>query len=412
MRFVADLHLHSRYAEGVSPAMTIEAIAFWAQRKGIDLLATGDGLQAEWLREVDAATYEAEPGLYALRPEIEERVAANLPAHSRRSLRFVVSTEVCCAPPPKPEIEGIHHLIYFPSFEQARRFREVVNPHGDLSAGRPTLNLNSLELLERVIAHDPACHFAPAHVMNPWFSALGTVGGSASLEELFGDLTPHLFAVEMGLTSTPHTCRRLSSLDDRALFACSDAHSLPKLGREYTVIESEPSYRSVFAALREGTRRTVIRQVKFPLRQAKYYLNWCGHCQKSFDAHTCPVCRRRLVEGSRDRLEKVADRFAPIPREEAPPFQELVPLAPLIAAISQRKADSEGVKRIYHELLETVGHERYVLTEAAEAEIAAVTTPQLARAIVAQRDAETDFFAPRKSVAPTPVAQQALLELS
>lgn len=412
MRFFADLHLHSRYAEGVSPAMTVEMIALWAQRKGIDLLATGDGLQAEWLREVEAATYEAEPGLYALRPEVEERVAAKLPAHLRRPLRFVVSTEVCCAPPPRPEIEGLHHLIYFPSFEHARRFREVVNPNGDLSKGRPTLNLNSLELLERVIAHDPDCHFAPAHVMNPWFSALGTIAGGSSLEEFFGDLTSHLLAVEMGLTSTPYTCRRLSSLDDRALFACSDAHSLEKLGREYTVIESEPSYRSLFSALGEGTCGRVVRVVKFPLRRAKYFLNWCGHCQKSFDAHLCPVCRRRLVEGSRDRLEKVADRAAPIPRLDAPPFQELLPLTLLIADVSQRKAESEGVKRIYRSLIETVGHERTILTEASEPEIAAVATPQLARAILAQRNAQTDDFAPRKAAAPSPAAQQAFLELS
>lgn len=44
MRFAADLHLHSRYASGVSPAMTMENIALWAQRKGVDLLGTGDCL--------------------------------------------------------------------------------------------------------------------------------------------------------------------------------------------------------------------------------------------------------------------------------------------------------------------------------------------------------------------------------
>jgi len=412
MRLVADLHLHSRYAEGVSRAMTIEGIALWAQRKGIDLLGTGDGLQADWLGEVEAATYEAEPGLYALRPEVEERVWAKLPAALRRPLRFVVSTEVCAAPPPRKEIEGIHYLIYFPSFEQARRFRESVGRHGDLSAGRPTLNLNSLQLLERVVAHGPDCHFAPAHVFNPWFSALGTVGGGYSLDELFGDLTPHLLAVEMGLTSIPDTCRRLSSLDGLSLLACSDAHSLEKLGREYTEVEIEPSYHALFAALREGSREQILRQVKYPLQRAKYFLNWCGPCQKSFDAVTCPVCGRRLVEGSRDRLEKVADRTTPLVAQNAPPFQERLPLLEVIAALLQRKEDSEAVKRIYHPLIERVGHERYILTEAPEEEIGEVATPQLARAIAAQREANTAFFAPRiAGPRVASAAQQALFEL-
>ena len=87
MRFAADLHLHSRFASGVSPAMTVEAIARWAQRKGIDLLATGDCLQADWLRELEASLEEAEPGWFALKPEIAERVSRTLPAGLRRDLR-------------------------------------------------------------------------------------------------------------------------------------------------------------------------------------------------------------------------------------------------------------------------------------------------------------------------------------
>jgi PHP family Zn ribbon phosphoesterase len=42
MQLVADLHLHSRYASGVSPAMTVENIATWALRKGLNLMGTGD----------------------------------------------------------------------------------------------------------------------------------------------------------------------------------------------------------------------------------------------------------------------------------------------------------------------------------------------------------------------------------
>ncbi len=59
MRFAADLHLHSRFASGVSPAMTMENIALWAQRKGVDLLGTGDCLQADWLPGNQAHTAEA-----------------------------------------------------------------------------------------------------------------------------------------------------------------------------------------------------------------------------------------------------------------------------------------------------------------------------------------------------------------
>jgi DNA helicase-2/ATP-dependent DNA helicase PcrA len=401
MRFAADLHLHSHYADAVSPAMSIEGIALEAQRKGVDLLATGDCLQGQWLQEVEAATCEAEPGFFALRPELEQALWQKLPAHLRRSLRFVLSTEVCCAPPPKKEIEGIHYLIYFSSFEQARSFRDGVKPHGDLSAGRPTLNLNSLELLERVLDHGEDCHLAPAHAFNPWFSALGTVGGGYSLDELFGDLTLHLLAVETGLTSTPPMCRRVSSLDRLALYSCSDAHSLDNIGRECTLLDIEPNYRALFSALRDGSTRHVVQTLKFPLHRTRYYLNWCGHCQEPFDARTCPICGRALVEGSRDRLKKIADRPAPEIPADSPPFQELLPLSYVIAELTRQGRKSENVKGLCRRLIDSIGHERYVLTEATKEEIAPLATPQLAHALIAQRTAATDDFA-RSPEAGTP----------
>src|SRR5882762_7394371 len=105
MRFAADLHLHSRFASGVSPAMTMENIALWAQRKGVDLLGTGDCLQPQWLAEIEEHTIEAESGLRMLKPETEKAVHARLPSGLHRSVRFVLSTEVNCAAPGTDEMK-------------------------------------------------------------------------------------------------------------------------------------------------------------------------------------------------------------------------------------------------------------------------------------------------------------------
>src|SRR5262249_35971065 len=115
MRLAADLHLHSRFSKGVSPEMTLENIALWALRKGVDLLGTGDCLQPPWLDEIEAHTIEAEPGLFRLKPGVEAAVHAQLPAGLRRTLRFVLSTEVNCAPPGTDPMRGLHQLLYFPS---------------------------------------------------------------------------------------------------------------------------------------------------------------------------------------------------------------------------------------------------------------------------------------------------------
>ena len=378
----------------------METIACWAQWKGLDLLGAGDCLQEDWLSEVEAATDEVESGIFALKSGVEEKVSRQVGAKLRRPLRFVLSTEVSCVPRLEKEMHGLHYLIYFPSFERARSFREVVKSYGDLRQGRPTFSLNSVQLLELVLDHGEDCHLAPAHVFNPWFSALGTIAGGFSLDDIFGDLRWQLLAVETGLTSTPTMCRRVSSLDHLALFSNSDAHSLSKMGREYTVVEIEPSYRNLFSALRDGTTRQMVRTVKFPLHKTRYFLNWCGHCQASFDAKLCPVCRRPLVEGSRARLEKIADRVDPLLNPDSPPFCELLPLIDLLAQLAGCNRESGDVNRLYHHLLANVGNERAILTEASEAEISQAATPQLARAIVDQRSARTDAFTTLESREP------------
>lgn len=384
MLLAVDLHLHSRHASGVSPRMTLPNLAKQARRKGIDVLGTGDCLQAEWLGEITSSLIETGSGFLALQPEIEEASSEGLAPHLQRPVHFVLSTEVCCAPVGTPELGGLHHLIYFRSIESARRFRSRLTRFGDLQDGRPTLTLNSRELLELVIDHGDGCELAPAHVLNPWYSILGSVSGARTPGDWFGDLAPRLLAVEMGLTSTPDMGRRIAALDGHTLFCCSDAHSPEKIGREYTLVDIELNYAELMGALR-GTADGVRGFVKVPVERTRYYRNWCGSCRRSFDGTICPECGRRLAVGSRDRLEAIADRTPATASVNGPTCYQLLPLTEVIAEIMGVDHGSKAVHPHYDRLLGVLGHERYILTEATEDEIADVATREVARMIVAQR---------------------------
>ncbi len=388
MLFAADLHLHSRYASGVSPAMTIENIALWAQRKGVDLLGTGDCLQPQWLDEIQASTIEAESGLLALKPDVEKQAHARLPEGLRRSLRFVLSTEVNCVKPGKTEMTGIHQLIYFPSLAVAREFAARIARKGDLAEGRPTLSLSPKDLV-RGAANFERVHVAAPHVMNPWFSVLGVVGGEISVETVYEDLLQNVLAIETGLTSNPLMCRRVPSLDRFGLYSCSDAHSLENIGRECTLLDIEPSYDALVAALRAGTGDKIVGTLKFPIELTRYFLNWCSNCKEPFDHWpSCPQCHRKLTKGSRDRmaeLEGTKDRPEPVFPETAPPFEAIKPLSYVIAEVEGKKPDAVGVRRTAGEIVEQLGPERHVLTEAGPAELISATTPEIAQAIVNQR---------------------------
>jgi PHP family Zn ribbon phosphoesterase len=381
-----DLHLHSLFSKGVSPEMTLENIALWAQRKGVDLLGTGDCLQPQWLAEIEDKTEECEPGLRCLKPAVERAVQARLPAGLHRSLRFLLSTEVNCAPVGTDEMKGLHQLLYFPSLPVAREFAARIAAKGDLTNGRPTVRLSARDLLKGTRNFDRVFQ-ASAHVMNPWFSALGIIGGEPSLERVYGDELPRLLAVETGLTSDPHMCRRVPSLDRFGLFSCSDAHSLENLGRECTLLDTELDYDAIMAALRAGRNDQVRGYLKVPLIFTRYYHNWCSACQDTFAAKTCPKCGKPLTVGSRDHLLQLEGiRPEPVWPERAPAFEPLLPLAVVIAVVTGRPPDSAVARREAGEIIDRLGrHERVVLTEASLDELLTVTSPEVAGAVLNQR---------------------------
>jgi PHP family Zn ribbon phosphoesterase len=380
-----DLHAHSHYADAVAKSMTLENISPWAQRKGIDVLGTGDCLQPNWLAEIRIKMFETGTGLLMLRPDVEKDCVASLPRHLRRPLRFLLSTEVCCAPGGPRSRGRHHHLIFFPSIESVLRFRSRIQRYGDLAKGRPTLSLSSREVLDFVVEQGDGTALAPAHVLNPWHSALGSMDGGQTLTDVFGDATDRILAIEMGLTATPEMCRQISALDAHALFCSSDAHSLENIGREYTLLNVELSYLAIMKAIRAPAEKLLRRYIKFPSERAGYYFNYCRPCHRSYHESICPTCGQRLPAGTHDRVARIADRPASVKALEKSQCQTLYPLAFVIGDFIDADAKSKRVQNIQTKLVDAMGSERYVLTEATESEIAGVTISDLARAIVQQR---------------------------
>ena len=67
--FIADLHIHSRYSRATSPACEPVQLDYWARRKGLQLIASGDFTHAVYREELRQKLEPAEEGLYRLKPE-------------------------------------------------------------------------------------------------------------------------------------------------------------------------------------------------------------------------------------------------------------------------------------------------------------------------------------------------------
>ena len=73
MKFIADLHIHSKYSRATSKDMTLEELDRWADDKGILVMATGDFTHPEWFKEIKEKLEPAEPGLFKLKSQYKKK---------------------------------------------------------------------------------------------------------------------------------------------------------------------------------------------------------------------------------------------------------------------------------------------------------------------------------------------------
>jgi DNA helicase-2/ATP-dependent DNA helicase PcrA len=254
MTLIADLHIHSHFSRATSPNLTFEHLTRWAQLKGIAIVGSGDLTHPGWLAEMRERLAPAEEGLFRLNDESAARVQRDVPSSCQAPVRFVLSGEISSIYKRGGQTRKIHNIVFAPSFAAVERLQARLERIGNIRAdGRPILGLDSRDLLEIVLEIDPACHLIPAHIWTPWFSLLGSRSGFDAVEACFGDLTPHIFALETGLSSDPPMNWRVSALDRYTLVSNSDAHSPEKLGREANLFDCELAYGALFEALRAWT---------------------------------------------------------------------------------------------------------------------------------------------------------------
>ncbi len=398
MPWIADLHIHSHYSRATSRDLNLVHLALWAQKKGIRVVGTGDIAHPGWLAELKEGLEPAEEGLFRLRPELEAAAAERVPPACRRPVRFLLAGEISTIYKKDGKVRKIHHLLCLPTFEAVERLQARLERIGNLRAdGRPILGLDSRDLLEILLEVDERGVLIPAHIWTPWFALLGSKSGFDSVEACFEDLTPHIFALETGLSSDPPMNWRVSALDRYTLVSNSDAHSPPKLGREANLFETELAYDALFDALRTGDPERFRGTIEFFPEEGKYHYDGHRKCGVCWPPRTtlehdgrCPVCGRPVTVGVMHRVEELADRPEGAVKPNAHPYHSLVPLPEVLGEMMGVGAGSKRVRREYERLLARLGPELSILLELPLEEIAAAAGPRLAEGIGRMRRGEVE----------------------
>ena len=384
MKMIADLHIHSRFSMATSREGTPENLDFWARKKGISLIGTGDFTHPVWRDELKERLVTEGNGLYRLRDAYVKEESRKFPGEGTR---FVVSGEISSIYKKNGKTRKVHNVILLPSLEaayaMAQRLGKIGNIHSD---GRPILGLDSHDLLEMMLDVCPEGILIPAHIWTPHFSVLGAKSGFDSVEECFEELAPYIHALETGLSSDPAMNWRISKLDRYQLVSNSDAHSPSKLGREANLLDIDCSYEGLYRAIQtgEGLEGTV----EFFPEEGKYHFDGhrkCGVSLSPVEAERlggiCPVCGKKLTMGVDHRVEQLADRAEGFVKKDGKKYESLVPLPEVISACMGYSAASKKVQGCFEQMIQTLGTEFDILRNVPSEDIKSCAGERIAEGI-------------------------------
>ncbi|MCX8190095.1 MAG: TIGR00375 family protein [Candidatus Diapherotrites archaeon] len=349
-----DLHIHGSYSGGVSKNMLIPEISMQAKLKGLDIIASGDILNKEWLRHLKENLCE-ENGCFR---------------DKKIDVFYILGGEI-------NDVSNVHHLFFLPNFESAEILRKKLSSYGRLDGygfGRPSISLNAEKLA--CIIEEANGIIGPAHAFTPYYSMYSHF---SSLQSCYGAQVKNVFFMELGLSADSYFADLISGNHGLAFITCSDAHSPwpHRLGREFTRIElKKPCFEDLKKVFMEERERIKL-NVGLDPREGKYHCTACNRCYSKYSIESakglnwrCPRCKGTIKKGVRDRIMELADFKEEVHPEFRAPYLHIIPLAEIILMATKAKdINSEAVQSTWHELVSKFGSEIKVLLDVELSEI-------------------------------------------
>ncbi|MFC1656591.1 endonuclease Q family protein [Patescibacteria group bacterium] len=388
MRYIADLHIHSKYSRATSQKLNFSELTKWASLKGINLLATADFTHPFWMTEIKKNLEEDGSGFL-------------VPKDSENNIKYIFSVEISNIFQKAGKLRKIHTLILSPDLKTTEEINQALGKIGKLASdGRPIFGQDIYDTVKTLWSINPKIIVIPAHIWTPWFSLFGSRSGFESIEECFEDLTPKIFALETGLSSDPAMNWRISSLDKYSLVSNSDAHSGQKLGREANVFdipEKELSF-DLLSEILEKKDNRFISTIEFYPEEGKYHFDGHRNCEIVFSPEEtkkhksiCPKCKRFLTVGVMNRVDTFADRKVGYIPKNTPKVRHIIPLMEIISDVIGVGVSSKAVSDTYFKLIDSFNNEFKILLGVDYIDLEKVTDAKTAQAIINVREGKVNI---------------------
>jgi len=275
-----------------------------------------------------------------------------------------------------------HHVSYFATVAQLKDFSALLSEYvTNIDLSSQMCRMPARELLR--LCESVGGIFVPAHSFTPHRSVYGTC--ARRLTTVFPDgALESIAAIELGLSADADLADRIDELAPMTFLTNSDAHSLPKIGREYNTLEIEgASFAEVAMALRREKGRRIVANYGLDPRLGKYHRTVCEDCEwKALTEPPVLVCQAcesvRVTVGVLDRIVQIQDRVAPEHPPHRPPYQYQVPLefVPKVGPVTLNR------------LINQFGSEMAVLHEASPEALKQTVGSRIAELILLARSGE------------------------
>ena len=267
-----------------------------------------------------------------------------------------------------------HNVCFFPHLEDIKAFSNEMSHHiKNITLSTQRSDISGYELIDIVEKYNGI--LIPAHIFTPFKSYYGNC--TDRLENIFKEKYDKIFAVELGLSSDTFLADEISELENKTFVTNSDAHSLPKIAREYNKMQVEDiSFKEVVKALKNEGGRKIIANYGLDPKLGKYHRTYCDNCNQTIETkepvEICPYCgSNKVTFGVFDRIELIKDKKKTKSPENRPPYIYQVPLG-FIPGVGGKTIDK---------LLNTFETEMNILHKLSKDDIEAVVGEKVANAI-------------------------------
>ena len=222
-----------------------------------------------------------------------------------------------------------HNLCYFPYLKDIKAFSNEMSHHiKNITLSSQRCDLSAYDLIDIVEKYNGI--LIPAHCFTPHKSFYGNC--TDRLEKIFKEKYNRVPAIELGLSADTNLADNITELETKTFLTNSDAHSLPKIAREYNkILVNNISFKELVKAIKCEDGRKILENYGMDPKLGKYHRTYCEVCGKNIPG-TAPVTRcdscdsKNITMGVFDRIQIIKDKEKSKSPTNRPPYNYQVPL--------------------------------------------------------------------------------------